>query len=203
MALPDWLPTNIVDELRGSHQLGVFLNVQTDPALHLYFGVGDIPAGIDSIDPSGTVYYGGGRLNGVPSLEMLIMGASSTAEFVLSGISVDTGARTVVELPPMRGKAVYIGITTLDEYYQPMSAILPMWNGEASHVVEASGPVNGNGDRTMSLSLAVTSGEKTRSRPSRALWSAAMQKALSPTDRFCDGTARLARGVQPVWPLYS
>jgi len=51
------------------------------------------------------------------------------------------------------------------------------------------------------LSLAVVSGERTRSRPSRSMWSSAHQKAISSTDKFCDATARLARGVQPTWTL--
>ncbi|MDX0312829.1 hypothetical protein GOC54_17370 [Sinorhizobium meliloti] len=56
----EFIPSNIVEEMRGSHQLGIFLRVDTDPALHLWFGINDIPANFDSIDPTGTVYLGGG-----------------------------------------------------------------------------------------------------------------------------------------------
>ncbi len=54
-----WVPENVIAELRGSHQLGIFLHIATSPALHLWFGVNDIPAGIESIDPAGTTYLGG------------------------------------------------------------------------------------------------------------------------------------------------
>ncbi len=30
-----WVPDNVIDELRGSHQLGIFLRIATDPALHM------------------------------------------------------------------------------------------------------------------------------------------------------------------------
>lgn len=197
-----WIPDAVIEEMRGSHQLGLFLRVGTDPALHVWFGVHDIPANFDSIDPNGTVYLGGGVLIGVPTLEVLINGTADSVDFTLSGIDPVTGAKTLDALPPVRGAQVQIGITTLDHYYQPMSAIVPIWSGVASHVGEASQVQPSDGSMSLMLSLSVVAGEGTRSRPSRSLWSSAHQKAISPTDKFCDGTARLARGVQPVWPNF-
>ncbi|RWX28963.1 hypothetical protein EHH54_31815 [Rhizobium leguminosarum] len=197
-----WIPDGVVEALRGSHQLGLFLRIETDPALHLWFGVNDIPAGFDSIDPDGTVYLGGGRLLGVPSLEVLVNGTADSVEFTLSGIDPATAAKTLDSLPEVRGAAVQMGLTTLDQYYQPMSAVVPIWAGTASHVSESSQAVQSDQSVTITLSLAVVSGEATRSRAARSLWSAPHQKAISPTDRFCDGTARLARGVQPAWPNF-
>ncbi|MBO9194322.1 hypothetical protein J5277_09415 [Rhizobium sp. 16-449-1b] len=197
-----WIPDNVVDAFRGSHQLGLFLRIDTDPALHLWFGVNDIPAGFDSIDPNGTVYLGGGRLLGVPTLEVLVNGTADSVEFTLSGIDPSTASKTLDSLPPLRGAAVQMGLTTLDQYYQPMSSIIPVWTGTASHVSESSQAVPSGESVTLTLSLAVVSGEATRSRAARSLWSAPHQKAISPTDRFCDGTARLARGVQPAWPNF-
>lgn len=194
-----WVPDHIIEELRGSHQLGIFLNIQTDPALHMWFGVNDIPAQIDGIDADGTVYFGGGRLSGIPSLEVLVNGSADSVEFTMSGIDPASGSSLIESLPAVRGAPVFLGMTTLDEYFQPMSDIIPIWNGSASHLAETVGSVNGVSDRTMNLTLLVTSGEDTRSRPSRSLWSDAHQKAVSPTDDFCKGTARLARGVQPLW----
>lgn len=197
-----WIPDNVIEAFRGSHQLGLFLRIDTDPALHIWFGVNDIPAGFDSIDPDGTVYLGGGRLLGVPTLEVLVNGTADSVEFTLSGIDPASASRTLDSLPSVRGAAVQMGLTTLDDYYQPMSAIVPVWSGTASHVSESSQAVQSGQSVTLTLSLAVVSGEATRSRAARSLWSAPHQKAISPSDRFCDGTARLARGVQPAWPNF-
>lgn len=198
-----WVPDEVIEAMRGSHELGLFLRVDTDPPLHLYFGVNDIPIGFDSIDPDGTVYLGGGRLVGIPSLEVLVNGTSDAVDFTISGIDPATGARMLDSIPPVRGKLVQMGLTTLDEYYQPVTDIIPIWTGMASHPKEARAPIQAGETATLSLSLAVVAGENTRSRAARSLWSSAHQKALAPTDLFCDQTARLARGVDPVWPLLS
>lgn len=200
--MSDWIPANVVEALSQSHQLGIFVRLDTSPALHLWFGVNDIPAGIDGVDASGTVYLGGGRLLGIPTLETLVNGTSDSVEFTLSGISPDTASKVVTSMPAVRGCRIQIGLTTLDDYYQPMTGIIPIWTGIASHVSENSPSVAGPENPTVTLQLAVVAGDNTRSRPSRSLWSAAQQKAISPTDRFCDNTSRNARGVYPVWPNY-
>lgn len=198
-----YIPPDVIEALRGSHNLGIFMSLQTDPPLHIWFGVNDIPARIDSVDAEGTVYQGGGRLIGVPTLETQVNGTSDSVEFTLSGIDVDTGTALADSIPEVRGRDLYVGLTTLDEYYQPMSAIIPIWQGRASHTGEASQAVSGTENRTMSLSLLVTTGSDTRSRSSSALWSSAQHKAKHPTDLFFDNTASLSRGVQPKWPKWS
>jgi hypothetical protein len=198
----DWIPPDVAAALSGSHQLGVFVHVATDPPLRVWLGINDIPLRIESVDPGGAIYQGAGTLVGVPTLETLVNGTADSVEISISGVDPATGAAMIASIPPVRGAAVYVGITTLDDYYQPMSQIIPLWRGTASHAVEAMPTVSGAENRTMTLSLVVAAGEQTRSRPSRALWSSAHQEALSSGDRFCDNTARLARGVQPVWPNY-
>ncbi|RVG22979.1 hypothetical protein CN233_30360 [Sinorhizobium meliloti] len=197
-----WVPDNVISELRGSHQLGIFLRIGTTPSLHMWFGINDIPANFDSIDPTGTVYLGGGKLVGVPTLEVLVNGTADSVEFTLSGIDPTSAARMIDSLPSVRGTTVQMGITTLDQYYQPMSNVIPIWSGTASHVSESSPATPSGQTVTLSLSLAVVAGEATRSRGARSVWSTPHQKAISPTDKFCDGTSRLARGVQPVWPNF-
>ncbi|TWD58079.1 hypothetical protein FB480_101834 [Agrobacterium vitis] len=198
----NYVPTVVTDALSGSHQLGIFMNIQTDPALHLWFGVNDIPAQIDSLDPSGTTYLGGGYLNGLPTLETQINGTSDSIELTLSGIDPKTGSALKNSIPPVRGCEIYIGLTTLDQYYQPMSDIIPIWQGKASHAAVESPPVSGVENRTLSLSLICTTGSDTRSRPSYARWSDAQIQAEHPGDLFGQQTSRLARGVQPPWPNY-
>jgi hypothetical protein len=196
-----YFPDAVIEEMRGSHMLGIFLHVATDPPLHVWFGTEDVIAGIDSIDAVGTAYLGGGELIGIPTLEVLVNGAADRIEFTLSGLEPGTGAKLVDTIPPVRGADVFMGLTTLDRYYQPMSAIIPVWNGTAAYVGESSPPVMGMESPSLTLSLAVVTGETSRSRPSRSIWSPTHQKAISPTDKFCDETARLARGVDPTWTL--
>jgi hypothetical protein len=198
----DYVPSSVIEALRTDSQLAIFLRVDTDPVLHLYFGISDIPLGIAGVDGDGTIYHGGGRLNGIPSLEVLVNGTSDAVDFTLSGIDPDTGAELIQSIPAVRGKRVQLGITTLDQYYQPMSSIIPIWSGTASHTKDAMPPGQQGETRSVSLSLAVVSGENTRSRPSRSLWSDAMQRSLYPTDAFCSRTGALARGVQPKWPIF-
>lgn len=197
-----WIPDHVIEEMRGSHILGIFLRIDTDPALHVWMGVHDVPANFDSIDPDGTVYLGGGVLIGVPTLEVLVNGTSDSVEFTISGVDPATGAKMLDSIPEVRGAEVFMGLTTLDRYWQPMSSIIPIWPGVASHVSEASSAVKESDSPSLTLSLSVVSGEATRSRGARTLWSGPHQKAISPTDKFCDGTARLARGVQPAWPNF-
>ncbi len=198
----EYVPTAVIDAMRGGHVLGIFLRIDYSPPLHVWMGVNDIPAGIDSIDEDNTVYLGGGRLLNVPTLEVLVNGQADSVEFGIAGIDPATGQRVIDQMPDIRGCDVHIGFTTLDQYYQPMSAIVPIWLGTASHVTDAMEPVTGTSGRSMNLSMAVLSGNGTRSRPSLSMWSSSHQKALYPTDKFCDDTARLARGVAPAWPNY-
>jgi hypothetical protein len=209
----EYLPPAVIDGMRTSHQLGVFFRMDTNPPLHIWMGVSDIPAGFDGIDPDGTVYLGGGRLLNVPSLEVLCNGQSGSVVFGISGIDPATASEVLDTMPDVRGKEVTIGLTTLDDYYQPTTAIIPVWTGKASHPKESSAPVAGDENPVTTLSLAVVTGNDTRSRPSASLWTAAHQTALwrqffptapeqaaNPRDRCCDQTSRLARGVAPVWP---
>lgn len=196
----EYVPAVVIQRLRGNTILGIFIRVDTDPALHIWFGVNDIPARFDSIDGEGTVYLGGGRLIGLPTLEVLLNGISDAVEFTVSGVDPSTGQAMLDDLPEVRGALVHIGITTLDDYFQPMTAVLPLWQGVAARVAESMPPVTGRDNPTLTLSLSVVAGENMRSRPSRALWSSAQQRAISPTDAFCDNTIRLSRGVQPAWP---
>lgn len=198
----EYMPPAVTQALSTDSELAVFLRVETEPPLHLYFGIDEIPIGFASVDPSGTVYQGGGRLNGIPALQILVNGASAAVDFSVSGIDPATGAAMIESIPPVRGATVQVGLTALDKYYQPVTQIIPIWTGTASHLKEAR-PLTKQGDNpTLALSLATVAGENTRSRPSRSLWSDAMQRSLYPTDAFCSRTGALARGIQPKWPVF-
>lgn len=196
-----WIPDHVIERMRGSHLLGIFIHLDLSPApLRIWLGINDVPAGIESIDGEGSVYLGGGRLREVPNLDVLINGIADRVDFQLSGVDPIEAAKIDFVTLNVRGCGVTVGITTLDDHFQPMSAIIPLWQGVASFVTEDRQPVSGDQSPVVTLSLSVGSGVTTRDRSSASLWSAAHQRAMYPTDAFCDGTARLARGVSPSWP---
>lgn len=199
-----YVPQSYLDAMSVTHTLGVFLRLDTDPALHIWLGVSDVPASIDSVDAAtGTVYMGGGKLMNIPVLEAVVNGQSSSVEIGLAGISAEDAAPVILNMPNVRGKALHIGIAPLDQYYQPIGPIIPLWYATGSHTTDSMPVIQEGEDRTVTLRLAAMSGANTRSRPSLSLWSSAHQKALYPGDKFCDQTARLATGVAPAWPAYS
>ena len=209
------VPENVIAALRSSNQLAIFVRVDSTPPLRLWFGVGDFPIGFDAIDEDGVEYRGAGELTGIPTLEILVNGTSDAVDFTISGVDPDTAAATIASLPPIRGKAVHIGITCLDEYFQPLSSIIPLWSGVAARTIESRSPAEGGQNGTISLSLSVVAGENTRSRRSSSIWSEAQQIEVSralrdgtpseglPDDKFCSQTGRIARGVVPTWPRYN
>jgi len=89
-----YVPDDVIAAMRGSHSLGIFFRMDTNPALHLWMGINDIPAEFDhAIDLEGTVYLGGGRLGGIPTLEVLINGVADRVEFQMTGISPEDAER--------------------------------------------------------------------------------------------------------------
>ena len=198
----DHVPASVIEATRASHQLGVFFRVGTNPPLNWWMGVGDIPAGIDGLDPAGTVYFGGGRLTDIPDLEVMINNIADTREFTLSGIDPEAAGLAMDTLPAVRGCDVTVAFTTLDDYFQPLTNPIPIWSATASHVNESYPPVVGAADPTASLSLVTEAGSMARSRPAQILWSSSHQQARFPGDRGCDNTAMLASGVEPEWPRF-
>lgn len=198
------VPDHVCEEMRGSHQLGIFLHIATEPEpTRVWLGVNDIPAGITSVDPSNQEkYLGGGWLREIPSMEILLNGRAERADFILSGIKPGDVAHVDFDdlTPKLRGKKFRVGITTLDPHYQPMSDIIPLITGTVSHPTESSPTVTGQETPSVTLGLSVGFGSTTRDRPSQVLWSTPHHKAKYPTDEFCDQTARLERGSNPSWP---
>lgn len=197
----DPVPEDVVEALRGDCQLGVFFRIDTDDPLRFWLGVADIPAGFDAIDDEGSVYLGGGKILGVPTLEVLLMGTSDKVEFTLAGVDVYTGQQVIDSLPEVRGRALHVGVTTLDTYYQPMTAIIPLWNGVASHPKKYIPPV-ARGARSMTLGLVATGGNNTRARPARVFWTNPHHQSKHEGDLFCANTPTYGRGSSAVWPRF-
>lgn len=199
-----YIADDVIEALRSSHRLGIFVKIDTTPPGRFWMGASDIPLKFKgaTIDVEGGTYIGGGVLGNIPVLEALINDTAERVEFQMSGLSADQAEIFNTAVPPVRGKRVHLGITVLNDYYQPISDIIPMWTGTASFFSERSPSVGSGETPTVMMSLSVGSGPTTRSRPSASLWSHAHQQALFPGDDFCKGTTRLARGVAPAWPRY-
>jgi hypothetical protein len=197
-----YFPDVLIESLRSSHILGIFLHVDTTPPLSIWAGINDIPAKFvgTAINASSTTFIGGGVMRDVPLLEALINGAMERVEFQLSGLSFDQANILNTQAPPVRGKGVWVGITTLDQFYQPVSDIIPVWSGVASFISERSPPVQGTETPLVTMALTVSSGTVTRSRPSGFLWTDAHHQKNHPGDLFCKQQPRISRGVAPVWP---
>lgn len=198
------VPANVIEEMRHSHILGLFFHLAMTPPLRIWLGVNDVPAGMASVDPdTNQTYYGGGRLVDIPNLEAVLNGTADRVEFRLSQIDPVSAQKIVAEGWDIRGKAVYVGVTTLNqETYQPMSSIIPLITGRASYLTETS-PIQGiEENRVAILGISVGFGITTRARTSQVLWSTAHHRRVYPTDAFCDGTARLERGSTPTWPRW-
>lgn len=199
-----YVPDEVIEALRSSHTLGIFMRIDTTPTGRFWMGTSDIPIKFKgtSIEADGGTYIGGGVLGGIPTLEALINDVAERVEFQMSGLTQDQSAIFNANVPEVRGKKVHVGFTVLDTDYKPVSDIIPIWTGSASFFSERSPPVGSTETPLITMALSVASGAVTRSRPSASLWSHAHQQALYPTDDFCKGTARLARGVAPSWPRY-
>jgi hypothetical protein len=181
----------------------VFFRLATTPdPLRLWCGINDIPIGIDVIDEAGAVYLGAGRLLNVPDLEVLINGKADRVDFLLPGVTVENAARVAAAAPDVKGKALHIGVATLDDRYQPLTAITPVWYGLADlwrmrqpKTADLQAP-------TRTLVLSVGSGATGRARARRASYTSAQQKLVHPTDKFCDFTSRYTTLRETKWPNF-
>ena len=196
-----YVPVSVVAALRGEIRLGVFFRLGTTPALHLAFGVNDVPITIPSIDPAGTIYQGGGAFLNVPDLEILINGLADKVTFQLNGLSPAQVTDLLRDAPPVLGARATIGIAPLDVRYQPLCQIVPLWTGTADFIAEEMKPQPDlTKNRTMSIMLTCMTGDTTRSAPNLTSYADAIQKARFPDDRFFERIVRYIPGLLVAWP---
>ena len=200
-----FLPDSWCAAWRGTHyNLGLFFRLETAPSLHLWFGVAPITAAIANIDVEGTVYIGAGILLNLPdALEVLLNGTTDRIDWTLTGvnpsllnqISLHSNAPSVV------GARTTLAIAPMDERWQLAAAPQALWEGTANFWEEAQ-PVQTDmaKPRTRTLTLATMTGDDSRALPYFSTWSDRVQKAISPTDRFCERTPRYYQGQSIRWP---
>ncbi len=199
----DYVPAALVERLRGSTGLGIFLRVDAEPApLRVWMGVNDVPVGMESLDPDGTVYLGAGRVVHAENLEVLINGQASSATFTLSGLTAEHAQKVQAASPDVEGRDVHVGIMALDDRHQPIASVLPLWTGLSEYWALEQPMVTGTEEPERRIMLSVATGEVGRSRASRVKWTHTQQLALAAGDQFCRNTALYARGVDPAWPRF-
>lgn len=194
--------------LKDSLNLGVFLRLATDPALHLTLGVNDMPIGIESIDSAGTVYRGAGVLQNIPELEMLINGIADTVRFTVSGVDDTFAARLDADAPDLLGSRIHVGFAPLDDDYQPLTNIIPIWLGWADFWSAQQEPaIDHTQPAVNSITLVAKSGTHARSKQNLSTYTDQAQRQIYPVsgqndDRFCERVARYFQGYIVSWPRY-
>lgn len=188
---------------RSSLNLGVFWRLGTDPALHLWMGVNDVPQRIESLDDNNTVYLGAGRLMGIPDLELLINGIGDRIDFSIAGVLPEHLAIVAEDAPPVRGALCTVGIAPLDERYQPMTSIIPLWCGTADYrVFQRIQPDDPRRNAVHVISVSVGAGDTSRATPKMTSFTSATQRMISASDRFCERVGRYVQTYMVSWPRW-
>lgn len=201
-------------ELLGrSGPLGIFWRLNLEPPdgpLRYWMGVNDYPVkdtgefetGLPSYDSVGDKYIGAGPMLNIPELEILINGAASEVEFFLSGVTDRALAQLDADAPAVVGTDCHVGLAPLDERWQPLSPILPVWTGTADFWTMKRDAVSGSDTPQQTLVLSCHAGDTGRSRPRRTTFTDAQQKLVHPTDKFFDRVSRYVRGYSAPWPRF-
>jgi hypothetical protein len=198
-----YVPDATVAALKGNYNLGIFFRLGTTPALHLAFGVNDVPITVPVLDSVGTIYQGAGRFLDIPTLEVLINGIADKVTFSLYGIDPSVAALVLDSTPEVLGALVTIGIAPLDARWQPLSQIIGLWSGTADFIAEEMKPESDpTKSRVQSIMLTTSSGDTSRALPNLITYSDATQKTLYPTDRFFERTVRYIQGYLVSWPRF-
>lgn len=197
-----YLPDETVAAFRGAYNLGLFFRLDSDPALHLWFGVSDIAARIPDLDVDGTVYFGGGILADIPdSLEVLLNGAAERADFTMSGIPADLTANLAADAPSVVGRRCDFGVAPLDSRWQMIGHVVSLWVGTADFWAEEQPPQPDVGKpRLRRLTLSTMTGNVSRALSAYETWTDRDQVNLSAGDEFCDRVSRYFPGQIVRWP---
>lgn len=186
-----------------SMRMGIFWRLDTDPPAHLWMGPYDVKAGIQSVDPDGTVYMGAGRLMDIPDLEQLVNGVADRVEFHLSGAQQDVFQQLLTNMPVIKGKKCVVGVAPMSDRYQILTKIIPIWTGIADFWVAGEKPTSGIEKNTVrTVSVSVGSGSTNRSRNKVLTWTDAEHRISHPNDGFFSRVARYTGQYIVTWPRF-
>lgn len=189
--------------LKAGGNLGLFFRLGTAPALHLSFGVNDVPITLPSYDDPGTVYLGAGRLVDIPQFEALINGLSDKVTFSLSGIDPVEASYMLDSAPEVLGARTTIGMAMIDARWQPIGSIIGLWTGTADYVSEKMDlETDVAKNRVQSIMLTTSTGDASRAFPNLLTYTDAVQRAMHPTDAFFQRVSRYVQTYLVSWPRF-
>lgn len=195
---------------RKSLNLGLFFRLDhPDPAgvLRLWLGVNRVRmkmlgvTGVEATTPQ--IYYGAGRLQSVPDLDVILNGGASRLEIAIEGVSDEAQTQIDTSPPDVLGRQLKIGMAAFDDSWQPtIMDILPIEHAIADYWSMTGSIATGSKEQTRTLSLSASVGETGRSRPRRVTYTQAQQQFTYPDDDFCMNVARYDRGYSLSWPRF-
>lgn len=188
----------------GGLRLGVFFYLGLSPTpLRLWAGVNDVPIGIPSVDPSGSVYLGAGQLMNIPDLELLINGIADRVDFYLTGTDPTFIATLAPAAASVLGAQVIVGVAPLDVRFQPQTQIIGVWTGSADIMKMSGRPGNGpTSPATQTIAVSCGTGDTSRARPRLTAFSQPQQQLISPSDTFFSCINRYIQQFVVSWPNY-
>jgi hypothetical protein len=188
----------------GGLRLGVFFYLGLSPTpLRLWCGVNDVPLGIPSVDPAGSVYLGAGQLMNVPELELLINGIADRVDFYLSGTDPTFVKTLAPAASSVLGAPTIVGVAPLDVRYQPQTPIIGVWTGAADLMKMSARPgADPTAPGTQTVTVSCGTGDTSRARPRLTAFSQSQQHLISPTDNFFSQIVRYVQQFVVSWPNY-
>lgn len=198
-----YVPDATIAAMKGDYKLGIFFRLGTVPALHMVFSINDIPIAMPGLDLPGTIYNAGGRFRDIPQLELMLNGIASKVSFSLSGLDQSTVALMMDSAPEVLGALVTVGICPMDQYWQPVGNIVPVWTGTAEYVSEEM-PVelDSTKPRIQNLTLVASTGDMSRAFPNLQTFTDQAQRVVSATDNFCSRVTRYVQTYLVSWPRF-
>jgi hypothetical protein len=191
---------------RSNLNLGIFFRLDAPTSggiLRLWLGSGQVRMKMTGVETTAQIYYGAGRLQSVPDLEVIINGGASRLDLTLEGVSDEAQAQIDADPPDVLGRELHIGYAAFNTTWQPaIMDILPVQHAIADYWSMTGSVATGKQQQTRSLSLSASVGETGRSRPRRVTYTQAQQQFLYPTDDFCINVARYDRGYSLSWPRF-
>lgn len=187
----------------GSHRIGVFFRLATDPLVRLWLGFGDIEPGVNAYDSAGATYRGFGEIQNIPTFKQLLNGAAERVAFTLSGVSGDVLSTAPGEVRKVRGRRADVGFALMDGNWALLGPvhwraryIADVLSIEQQRQAGASDPV------VRVLTLSCGSRFTGRRRPSYSYYSDQDQQARFPDDKFCSLVGDYAHGYNKQWPTF-
>lgn len=200
-----YIPDATLEAMKGAHNIGLFFFLDTSPALHLWWGVGDIEARIPNLDIAGTTYYGAGIMTDIPdALEVLFNASSERVDWSINGVRPELTVNIDADAPSVVGKLAVFGFAPLDTRWQMQGDIVETWAGVADFwAMEQPQQTDRTKPKTRRLTLSTRTGDSSRALPYYSTYTNAIQNLVSPTDRFCERVARYFLGYTVRWPRFS